>query len=310
MTVRKFLLFLLISGGVLATTLNVAHGQWERRGRHRQRTEDSASIQVDGGTRTYILHLPKVPDSGSTKPIPLLIVLHGGGGQGAGMAGLTGFNEIADREGFAVVYPDGLNHHWSDFRKLSDADDVGFIRALIEKLERENNIDAKRVYATGISNGGFFSNYLACTLTDKIAAIASVAATMPEGEPEQCTPSRPISVMYIHGAEDPIVHIQGGAILKTRGRSVSQDVAVQFWRGFDRTAEASPDASKESAGVHRRVYAGGKDGTEVVQYVVDGAGHVWPGGPQYLPAFIIGHASNAINASEVIWGFFKKNPRP
>jgi polyhydroxybutyrate depolymerase len=144
-----------------------------------------------------------------------------------------------------------------------------------------------------MSNGGFFSSSLACKLTDRIAAIAVVAATMGEGEPEQCSPSRPISVLYMHGSKDPIVPIDGGAVLKTRGRCVSQDAAVRVWRDFDRTGARTDVPSP--AGVHRTQYSGGKDGTEVVKYVVDGAGQVWPGGPQYLPAFIIGHATNAIS---------------
>jgi len=290
---------------LFAVSADVASGQW-RRPNHSSPAEESSSIQAGGLTRTYILHLPTGVNS--AKPIPLVLAFHGGGGKGAGMVGLTGFDEIADREGFAVAYPDGIDRHWSDFRKLSSIDDVGFIRALIDKLIRENHIDPKRVYATGMSNGGFFSSYLACRLTDKIAAIAAVAATMGEGEPEQCSPSRPISVLYMHGSKDPIVPIEGGAVLKTRGKCVSQDTAVRFWRDFDKTGPRSGVPSP--ADVHLAVYSGGKAGTEVVQYVVDGAGHVWPGGSQYLPAFIIGHATKAINASEIVWEFFQKHPLP
>jgi len=279
-----------------------AQGLWNR---HRAGQDwESRSLQVGDLTRTYILHLPAGADR--SKPMPLVLAFHGGGGTGPGMARLTDFDPIADREGFAVAYPNGIDRHWTDFRALSQTDDVAFVRVLIDAIERENNIDPKRVYATGISNGGFFSSYLACELTDKIAAIAAVAATMAEGEPEKCAPSRPISVLYLHGSQDPIVPIDGGAVAKTRGRCVSQDAALRFWRDFDKT-EAKPEVSPPAV-VHRSVYSGGKDGTEVVQYVVDGGGHVWPGGAQYLPTFIVGHATNAINASEVVWEFFKKHP--
>jgi polyhydroxybutyrate depolymerase len=97
---------------------------------------------------------------------------------------------------------------------------------LIRHLRQTQNIDAKRIYATGISNGGFFSQRLACDLTDQIAAVASIAATMPETLPLVCKPSRPISVMFMHGSKDPLVHIDGGAILRARGRNISLAAAV------------------------------------------------------------------------------------
>ena len=285
----------------LVWTAASAAGPWHRQARSRD--GESRSISVGEDKRTYILHLPARHDS--SRPLPLVLAFHGGSGTGPGMARLTDFDEIADREGFAVAYPNGIDRHWNDFRQLSKTDDVSFIRALIDYLVSEEHIDPKRVYATGISNGGFFSSTLACELTDKIAAIAAVAATMGEGEPEHCVPSRPISVLYMHGSEDPIVPIDGGAVAKTRGRCISQDAAVRFWRDFDKTG--SKQETYAPSRVHRAAYSGGKDGTEVVQYVVDGAGHVWPGGSQYLPAFIVGHATNAVNATEVIWKFFSQH---
>jgi len=104
---------------------------------------------------------------------------------------------------------------------LSPADDIAFVRALILNLDSSLPIDPKAIYATGISNGGFFSNRLACDLSDKIAAIASVAATMPETLLPVCNPSRPISVMYVHGKNDRIVHIEGGAVMRNRGSALS-----------------------------------------------------------------------------------------
>ena len=133
------------------------------------------------------------------------------------MPKFTHFDDVADRNKFLVAYPESFNKSWSDTRGLSPADDVGFIRALIAELQRTHHADPKRTYAAGISNGGFFSNRLACDLTDQLAAIAAVAATMPDTLPPLCKPSAPISVLFMHGSKDPIVHIDGGPILRNRG---------------------------------------------------------------------------------------------
>jgi polyhydroxybutyrate depolymerase len=131
------------------------------------------------------------------------------------MPRFTGFDEIAASRGFIVAYPESVNTHWNDTRALSPADDVGFVRALIAEVERAYPVDHARVYATGISNGGFFSQRLACDLSDQIAAVASVAATMPETLVPVCHPSRSVSVMFIQGTADPLVPIEGGAIART-----------------------------------------------------------------------------------------------
>jgi polyhydroxybutyrate depolymerase len=225
----------------------------------------------------------------------------------------THFDEIADQEDFAVAYPEGFNKQWNDTRELSPVNDVAFIRALIAKLEHDHPIDPTRVFAAGLSNGGFFSNRLACDLTDKIAAIASVAATMPTTLPPVCKPSRPISVLYMHGTDDPLVPINGGEVASKfggRGENISLAAAANFWRNFDRTnptpvSEVLPDRVHDGTHVSRKVWSGGLDHTEVVVYTVVGGGHGWPGAPQYLPKFIVGRVSGQIDASRVIWNFFR-----
>lgn len=272
--------------------------------------DETDKISVGGTERSYILHVPESLPAG--KSVPLVLVFHGGGGHAATMPKFTGFDQQADRAGFIVAYPEGLNTHWSDTRGLSPADDVGFIRALVAEVERSHSIDPKRVYATGISNGGFFSNRLACDLTDKIAAIASVAATMPETLMPVCKPSRPISVMFIHGTKDPLVPIEGGAVAHTHGMAVSLQQASEFWRSHDMTSpkaviENLPDTAHDGTSVHRESYGGGKQGTEVVVYTIANGGHTWPGGPQYLPSLLVGKASRNLDATSVIWEFFSKH---
>lgn len=273
------------------------------------------SLVVDGVTRTYFYHLPASQRDPANAP--LVLAFHGGGGQGRSMQRLTGLNRVADREGFIVVYPDGLQRHWNDSRNLSTADDVKFVRALIREMAQNHNIDRHRVYAAGISNGGFFSIRLACELSDTLAAVAAVAATMPEQLPGQCRPVRPISVMFLHGTSDPLVPIQGGGIAGGRhGQAVSLDAAVRFWREHDRAA-AHPQVerlphhdARDPTQVERQTYGGGSEGSEVVVYIIENGGHTWPGGWQYAPAILVGKTTRDIEGSEVIWAFFKRHHLP
>jgi polyhydroxybutyrate depolymerase len=231
------------------------------------------------------------------------------------MPRFTGFDTIAESHGFLVAYPESVNRSWNDTRNLSPADDVGFIRALISELERSYPVDSSRIYATGISNGGFFSQRLACDLADRITAVTSVAATMPETLVPVCHPSRPVSVMFMHGTEDPLVHIGGGNILRNRGRNISLEAAVRFWLDYTQV-EKKPDSSDlphhdpNGTSVHRDIYSGGKQGTEVVVYTIRGGGHTWPGGEQYLPVFLVGKVNHDLHASEAIWEFFSRHTRP
>ena len=300
--------------GVALASVLLGGGLSHARGRRGRAPSDDQQehLNVGGVDRTYYLHIPE--SLADSRPAPLVLVFHGGGGHAATRPNFTHFDALADREGFLVAYPESFNKSWNDTRGLSPADDVGFIRALIGELQRSHHVDSKRVYATGISNGGFFSNRLACDLTDKLAAIAAVAATMPETLVPVCKPSAPISVMFMHGSKDPLVHINGGPVLRDRGVAVSLAQAEEFWRKWDGTSsipavENLPDRAHDDTSVRREVYAGGKQGTEVVVYTIEGGGHTWPGGPQYLPAFLIGKASHNLDATETIWDFFKEHNR-
>lgn len=172
---RKLAALLVVCAVVLVSSLSPARSERRRRA---PAVDNQGHLNVDGVDRTYILHSPEsLPQSA---PVPLVLVFHGGGGHASTMLNFTHFDNLADREKFLVACPESFNKSWNDTRGLSPADDVGFIRALMVELQRTHPADPKRTYAAGISNGGFFSNRLACDLTDKLVAIASVAATMPE----------------------------------------------------------------------------------------------------------------------------------
>lgn len=275
----------------------------------------SASLQYGGVERTYIVHLPSAYSGGDE--LPVLFVFHGGGGEGAGMARVTHMSDVADERGFIAVYPDGIDKNWNDGRPEVNpgVDDVGFISALIEELKREYHIDGRRVYSTGISNGGMFSLRLACELSDKIAAVAPVAALMGEVLSQTCSPPRPVPVMFVMGTDDPLVPWEGGDIGTDRvyrGRALSAAGSVSFWVTADGCSEIPavtylPDAEPgDGTRIRRETYAGGRNGSEVVMLVVEGGGHTWPGGEQYMRELVIGITSLDIDAGEVIWDFCQR----
>lgn len=284
-------------------------------------TEYTGSLTVDGLVRTYLIHVPS--SYNETIPAPLVIALHGGGGSAQRMANLTGFNSLSDEEGFIVVYPEGIENHWNDGREpkkyrahIEDINDVGFISALIDHLVKELNIDETSIYATGVSNGAMMSCRLACELSDKIAAIAMVSGAMPEGLSRMCLPSEPVSVLVISGTEDPWVLWGGGEIRVGRqnlGKTLSVSDTVQYWVTHNECSSWSgitwlPDRDPDDGTrVYKEVYTNGREGTEVVLYGIEGGGHTWPGGPQYLSERIIGKTCRDIHASEIIWQFFAEH---
>jgi polyhydroxybutyrate depolymerase len=270
-----------------------------------------STLDVRGVPRHYLLHMP----AGNSERVPLVLVFHGGGGRASGMQKLAHFDEAADRHGFLLVYPDGIDRHWNDGRTEGGADDVGFVAALVKDLSARYPVDPHRVFATGISNGGFFSQTLACRMADTFAAVASVAATMGESLVPACKPVRSISVMFVMGDQDPLVPIGGGAVARTRGMCVSLDAAVRFWKkangiSAQRIAADVPDRDpNDGTRTRRDSYRGGGEGAVVEKWVVENGGHTWPGGLQYLPKFLIGATSRDFDATEEILKFFEAHGR-
>ena len=268
-------------------------------------------------TRTYLLYVPRTYDA--THPVPLVIVLHGGGGNAKNAQRMTGFSEMAERRGFIVVYPNGTGHMedrfltWNagnccGYASENGIDDVGFIRALIEKLESEYRIDLKAVYATGISNGAMLAYRLGCQLSDMIAAIAPVAGAM---NLDECMPIQPVSVIAFHGTADRYVRYQGGWPAAYFDRYERKDrpvsYAMDIWSKRD-ACEAVPQ-DMEKGRVRIKSWSFCVEGTGVSLYTIVGGGHAWPGSKAEN---MWGDSPDVggISATEIIWDFFDRHSRP
>jgi polyhydroxybutyrate depolymerase len=279
------------------------------------------TLNHDGLERKYLLYSPPCKLT-TSDPRPLLFALHGGGGTHRGMVRLTKsrFNQLADRDGFFVVYPQGIDKAWNDGRGnlVPEAhrrriDDVGFFRALIGYLASRHPIDSNRVFVTGISNGGLMSFRLACSLPDKIRAIAPVTASIPSAILPLCRSESTVSLALFNGTDDPLVPYYGGQITvfrKQRGEVLSTDETIKIWLAKNRcTPEpkvtALPDFTKDGTRVTKTEYNQCVAGSKVLLYRIEGGGHTWPGGRRYLPVPLIGRTCRDINACDEIWSFFR-----
>lgn len=280
----------------------------------------SRIIHIGALRRTFLVHAP--PSIRSMPSAPLVFALHGGGGSGAGMERSTGFSPLADRDGVIVVYPDAFDRNWNDGRadphiraQAEGVDDVGFISGLIALLAQEYPIDPKRVFATGISNGGFMSQMLAARLSERIAAIAAVSSGMAPAVAATLAPARPVSILVINGTDDPLVPYRGGPVVRDRGETISTNAIIQKWVTANRcpgnpTVMQLPDTDpSDGTRVQKTAYLDCAAHTVVALYRIDGGGHTWPGGSQYLPRAIVGRVSRDIDATQVIWKFFADHPR-
>ena len=268
----------------------------------------AGTINSGGRTRTYRVYRPASLPSG--EDVPLVVFLHGGFGDGAQAEQSYGWDQAADRGSFVVVYPDGVGRAWNGGTccgapTRQDVDDVGFVRALVARLQAELPIDPTRIYATGISNGGILDYRLACE-TDIFAAIGPDSATMLV----PCTAPSQTSIIAIHGTADNRVPYDGGpgsGVGHVDGPSVPAVIAR--WQAIDGCAPSTTSAS----GAVTTSLAGCPDGRAVELVTIDGAGHQWPGGRRSNPivASLLGldQPSTAMDATATIWTFFAAHPR-
>lgn len=273
-------------------------------------------VDAGGLTRKYRIHLPDGREP--AEPVPLVILFHGGGGNAANAARMSGMDAKADREGFIVAYPNGTGPRagilltWNAWRCCGTAldnrvDDVGFVRALVDTLAREHRVDRKRVYATGLSNGAMMTYRVGCELADVFAAIAPVAGAL---DTDDCRPSAAVSVIVFHGTADGHVPFEGGAPRTAfdRHKRVDNPVAfaIDFWTRHDR-CERTPARSKRGHVVHDTYACPGGLGVEL--YAIEGQGHAWPGGEKGLRSGNVDPPTTEISATDLMWEFFVQHPK-
>ena len=260
----------------------------------------------DGLTRQYYLHLPN--ELGSVDGYPLVFVLHGYGGNANGMIGYSQMNQVANDNGFAVVYPNGTfdqggNRFWNvgyEFHSFETVDDVGFLVALAQFLQAEYNLDPDRIFSTGFSNGGDMCYLLGCEASDVFKAVAPVAGCLMEWITESCSPQNPISLFEIHGTQDNVVWWDGDLDnIGGWGPYLSTLQGIEFWSEMNNctesTSEFLPNLNPNDGSIvisHKHLEC--TNSTEVWLYEVNGGGHDWPGSSGNMD----------INSSEEIWEFF------
>ena len=265
----------------------------------------NGSIMHDDLQRDYILYVPE--NYTGSIPVPLVFNFHGFGSDADSQMNYGDFRFLADEYGFLVVHPQGTLFlgisHWNvgGWTVGSTVDDVGFTSALIDSLAAEYNIDPTRVYSTGMSNGGFMSFLLACQLSDRIAAIASVTGSMTPETLDNSDPQHPTPILQMHGTSDYVVPFIGTAW------SESINDVIQYWVNFN-NCDPIPAITylpnidpNDGSTVEYHVFDGGDNGVSVEQYIVVGGGHTWPGNPYG------GTGTNYdIDASTEIWNFFSR----
>ena len=286
-------------------------------------TSDEEITTPDGRTRTYHVYVPGALPTG---PVPLLVALHGGTGWGTQFEQNSGFDGLAEANGFIVVYPDGIgaallpnNRVWNggDCCGAAEADkqnvdDVGFISTVIDKVEASDDIDRHRVFAAGHSNGAIMSYRLACELADKIVAIGVQAGAL---EVQPCHPALPVAAIEIHGTADQNIPIDGGKGAHSISRTdfhAPKDALTTLAAADHCPTDPQQVADTGNPDVTVTTWSPCATGTTVQWVVVSGANHAWMGHPGAtgLTEKIIGEPYARLDSSLVIWTFLGAHPRP
>jgi len=263
-----------------------------------QRGEDRLlSVRIDDVNRTSILYVPAKYDSDAGGP--LLIALHGSPGNGPGMRISTGLDEIADKEGWLVAYPNGSGGGWAAGCNCSDpdfagVDDVGFLRRLIARIDDEYPVDSERIYAVGFSIGGVMTFRLACDLAEDVAAVGAISSTMSWTQMASCSPAAPVPLLLMIGDDDPSFPWAGTG--RSGGSRTPPDTTLAYWRDRNQCVdELAVDYNAPDEGplnVRRERYQSCSEDAEIFRFVIEDGGHMWP-----------------TTANETLSAFFKRHRR-
>lgn len=308
--------------------------------KERSAGEHEFTLEHGGMSRRYIVYLPQ--SYTGAEAMPVIVNLHGGGGNANGVNAMSLMNATADDHGFIVVYPEGAGVRilgktiaaWNTGtdERIAHVDDIGFIAAVIEKVKTDFSVDSTRIYATGMSNGAQMAYALACELSDTIAAIAPIGA---QGVFTSCTAKRPVPIIHFHGTEDPCAPYDGGTcggciqkyfknvlgieMQQTQFQCEAVPEHIKKWVARNRIKDLSSRVVHENGSA--RCIAYGKDEPgEVVLCSIAGAGHTWPGGAYGTPCedgmdkmkckewiSVVGGLSHDVSANELMWEFFQRH---
>lgn len=287
----------------------------------------SETISIAGATRTYTAFVP------DKRPAPLVLILHGNTQQGIDMQTRSSWPQVAQREQFIAIYPDGLNRAWADLRSGSDragqartpppgTDDAGFLNALIARYVDAGTADPRRIYVTGVSNGGAMAMTLACRQPQTFAAAAAVIMSMSATMADACKPAQPIPMLLMNGTADPLVAYEGG---KTNSRYSLPNVwstpqTIAFWRKVngcdsrDGPKRELRDSDPADNSTVSRIESRCPQGQDVLLYRINSGGHRMPGGnpdarAKRMVDAVLGPQNRDIDGPDVIWSFFKKFAR-
>lgn len=254
-------------------------------------------MRSGGVNRSYLLHVPASYDG--AHGVPLVLNLHGFGSNGRQQALYSRLPAKADEAGFILVSPDGTGSplHWT-YPGLGSVDDAAFMRELLDRVESDLCIDARRVFVAGISNGAAFAQIVACAIPDRITAVAAVAALV---YPQRCKEDAPVAVISFHGTDDPCVPYTGGTSACGQRLPVpAVEVSAKNWATHD-GCDIAPAEQRFSPHVRTVAYSRCKDEVAVVLFVIEGGGHTWPGAVD-VPR--LGTTTHEIDATDEIWQFF------
>ena len=290
---KKYFLTIILSAVLFAATINNLKAQ----------TSLFATIESDGIIRDYKIYVPAIYDG--TTPVPLVFNFHGYGSDFIEQEQYGDFRAIADTANFILVHPNGTpdnfgTNSWNTFGN-SSTNDIGFIANLIDSLKQTYNIDTTAIYSTGMSNGGFMSYELACQLSERIAAVASVTGSITTSYLALCNAQHPMPVMQIHGTNDGTVDYNGTFIFEPI------ESVINYWIQFNNcdtnaVFNAIPDVvTTDNCTAEHYVYPNGNNGVEVEFYKIINGGHSWPGAPINLNT-----TNMDFQANQEIWRFFRK----